>query len=75
MLPNNITSARRRTVKQPRQELEAELDVEIYSGGFFDGLIGSEPMSPEKSSYSTGYQLGKSEYWADKLSVEIPTSA
>ena len=61
--------------KQPRQELEAKLDVEMYSRGFFDGLIGSEPSSPEKSSYSTGYQLGYREYWACKLSVEIPTSA
>ena len=61
--------------KQPRQELEAELDINLYSGGFFDGLIGSEPSSPSSASYWTGYQLGYREYWAGKLSVEIATEA
>ncbi len=66
--------------KQPRQdrssiELEENLDTDLYSGGFFDGLIGSEPLYPEKSSYWSGYQIGYREYWAGKLSVEIPASA
>ncbi len=64
--------------KQPRQarnqiEPEENLDTDLYSGGFFDGLMGSEPLYPEKSSYWSGYQIGYREYWAGKLSVEIPT--
>ena len=54
---------------------EANLDVEMYSGGFFDGLIGSEPSSPSSTSYWKGYQLGYREYWAGKRSVEIATEA
>ncbi len=74
MLPNNITSDRERTVEQQQaKSSEENLDTDLYSGGFFDGLIGSEPLYPEKSSYWSGYQTGYREYWAGKLSVEIPT--
>ncbi len=76
MLPNNITSDRERTVEQQQaKSSEENLDTDLYSGGFFDGLIGSEPLYPEKSSYWSGYQIGYREYWAGKLSVEIPASA
>ena len=74
MLPNNITSDRERTVKQQQaKSSEENLDTDLYSGGFFDGLIGLEPSSPEKFSYWSGYQIGNREYCAAKLSVEIPT--
>ena len=64
--------------KRERQELdqvhkEASRNTDLYSGGFFDGLIGLEPSKPEKHSYWSGYQTGYREYWAGKLSVEIPT--
>lgn len=64
--------------KRERQELdqvhkEAGLNTDLYSGGFFDGLIGLEPNHPEKHSYWSGYQVGYREYWAAKLSVEIPS--
>ena len=64
--------------KRERQELdrnhdEASLNTDFYSGGFFDGLIGLEPSKPEEHSYWSGYQTGYREYWATKLSVEIPT--
>lgn len=55
------------------REAEANLETDLYSGGFFDGLIGSEPLHPEIYSYWSGYQTGYREYWAGKLSVEIPT--
>ena len=77
----NLDSSLEQT-KQKRQEGQAqvfsgqaELDVEMYSGGFFDGLIGSEPSSPSSTSYSKGYQLGYREYWATRRSVEIATEA
>lgn len=61
-----------------RQELdavhnEASLNTDLYSGGFFDGLIGLEPSAPEQHSYWSGYQIGCREYWAKKLGVVIPT--
>jgi hypothetical protein len=52
---------------------EASLETELYSAGFFDGLIGLEPSNPEKHSYWDGYETGYREYWAKKLGVEIPT--
>lgn len=55
------------------REAEASLNTDLYSGGFFDGLIGLEPSRPEEHSYWSGYQIGYREYWAAKLSVEIPT--
>lgn len=62
--------------KQERQELDrihdkASLNTDLYSGGFFDGLIGVEPSHPEQHSYWEGYQIGSREYWAKKLGVEI----
>lgn len=55
------------------REIEANLETDLYSGGFFDGLIGLEPSQPEVHSYWSGYQTGYREYWAGRLSVEIPT--
>ncbi|BAZ47340.1 hypothetical protein NIES4102_43860 (plasmid) [Chondrocystis sp. NIES-4102] len=55
------------------REVETSLNTDLYSGGFFDGLIGVEPSRPEQHSYWSGYQTGYREYWAAKLSVEIPT--
>ena len=55
------------------REAEANLETDLYSGGFFDGLIGLEPSQPEVHSYWSGYQTGYREYWAGRLSVEIPT--
>lgn len=52
-----------------RQELEANL----YSLGWFDGLIGSNPTQPENNSYWLGYSLGCREYWAKKLEVKLPS--
>lgn len=52
---------------------EASLNTDLYSGGFFDGLIGCEPSRPEQHSYWEGYQTGYREYWAVKRSTEIPT--
>ena len=64
--------------KRERQEIdrihdEASLNTDLYSGGYFDGLIGDKPTHPEIHSYWSGYETGCREYWAKKLNVEIPT--
>ena len=45
--------------------------TEKYSGGWFDGLIGENPMYPENSDYWSGYSLGYREYWCSKKGVEL----
>ena len=55
------------------REVEASLNTDLYSAGFFDGLIGVEPSHPERHNYWSGYQIGSREYWAKKLGVVIPT--
>jgi hypothetical protein len=55
------------------REVETSLNTDLYSVGYFDGLIGLEPSHPEKHSYWEGYQIGSREFWAKKLGVEIPT--
>ncbi len=55
------------------REVESTLNTDLYSVGYFEGIIGLEPSQPEQHSYWSGYQIGCREYWAKKLSVEIPT--
>ena len=69
----NIDQENREKQEQERIEAQIELDTDLYSLGWFDGLIGSEPSQLEEQSYWEGYQLGQREYWAKKLGVEIPT--
>ena len=52
---------------------ETTLNTELYSLGYFEGIIGLEPSQPQEHSYWSGYQIGSREYWAKKLGVEIPT--
>ena len=64
--------------KRERQELEAReveasLNTDLYSAGYFEGYIGCEPSHPEQHSYWSGYQIGCREYWVKKLGVVIPT--
>ena len=61
--------------RQGREAYEAESsrETDSYSLGFFDGLIGSDPLKPERHSYWEGYQIGIREYWAKKRKVEIPS--
>ena len=55
------------------REIEASLNTDRYSAGYFEGYIGCEPSHPEQHSYWEGYQIGCREYWAKKLGVEIPS--
>ena len=55
------------------RDIEAGLNTDSYSVGYFEGFIGAEPSHPEQHSYWSGYQIGCREYWAKKLRVVIPT--
>ena len=55
------------------RDIEADLNTDAYSTGYFEGYIGAEPSHPEQHSYWSGYQIGCREHWAKKLNVEIPT--
>ncbi len=58
---------------EEQKHQEASVETDMYSAGFFDGLIGLEPSAPERHSYWSGYETGYREYWVKKLGVEIPT--
>ncbi len=45
--------------------------TEKYSGGWFDGLIGENPMYPENSDYWSGYSLGNREFWCKEKGVTL----
>ena len=45
--------------------------TEKYSVGWFDGLIGENPMYPENSEYWSGYSLGYREFWCNKKGVKL----
>ncbi len=69
----NIDQENRVDQELERIEREANRETDLYSLGWFDGLIGLKPSQLEKQSYWEGYSLGQREYWAKKLKVEIPT--
>ncbi|MDJ0650662.1 MAG: hypothetical protein QNJ60_18370 [Xenococcaceae cyanobacterium MO_188.B19] len=45
--------------------------TEKYSVGWFDGLIGENPMYPENSDYWSGYSLGNREFWCKQKGVTL----
>ncbi|MGL5832775.1 MAG: hypothetical protein ACRC1Z_06010 [Waterburya sp.] len=69
----NIEQENREKQGLEARDNEAGLETDMYSAGFFDGLIGLEPSKPERHSYWAGYAVGYREYWAKELGVEIPT--
>ncbi len=69
----NIDQENRERQGEAARDWEAGKNTDLYSAGWFDGLIGLEPSQVEKYIYWQGYQLGLREYWAKKLKVEIPT--
>ena len=50
---------------------ETKPPTEKYSVGWFDGLIGENPMYPENSEYWSGYSLGYREYWCKEKGVTL----
>ena len=77
MLPINIALEKEYSSREQQglkvREIEFTLNTDLYSVGYFEGIIGLEPSVPEQHSYWSGYQIGSREYWAKKLGVEIPT--
>ena len=56
------------------KQQEPDINIELYSSGFFDGLIGLNAQLPHFRDYWFGYQLGYREYCCGLLGVEIPNS-
>lgn len=52
---------------------ERELDTDLYSTGWFDGLMGYSPDLPHLIDYWEGYALSYREYCCGLLGVAIPT--
>ena len=50
---------------------QPESPTEKYSGGWFHGLIGENPMYPENSEYWSGYSLGYREFWCKQKGVAL----
>ena len=67
MLPINIDRDR-------QKEQEPDINIELYSTGFFDGLNGLDAQLPHFNDYWSGYQIGYREYCCGLLGVKIPIS-
>lgn len=70
-LYTSVEQSTRESQEIERIHNEAGLETNLYSEGYFEGFIGSEPAYPEKHSYWEGYQIGYQEHWANKRGVEI----
>ena len=53
---------------------EPDINMELYSAGWFDGLMGYSPELPHLKDYWDAYQIGYREYCCGLLNVEIPES-
>ena len=47
------------------------LNIDLYSAGWFDGLMGYSPELPHFKDYWDGYALGYREYCCGLLGIEI----
>lgn len=52
-----------------------ELEIEKYSLGWFDGLVGLDPEEITNDSYWYGYCLGRREYLVTKRGIELSLAA
>lgn len=57
--------------QDPKRSQEPNIDIELYSEGFFDGLCNLESTPPHIYDYWQGYQLGLREYLCKQMGVEI----
>ena len=48
--------------RDKRQQQELQINIELYSVGFFDGLMGSNAKLPYSKDYWNGYQIGDRNY-------------
>ena len=56
------------------KQQEPYINIELYSAGFFDGLMGLNAELPHFEDYWFGYQIGYREYCCGLLGVSIPVS-
>lgn len=67
---NQISISHQETkVGQPHS---IEINVALYSAGWFDGLMGYSPDLPHFQDYWNGYAIGYREYCCGLLEVEVP---
>lgn len=64
MLPINID-------RNPLQHQGSDINIELYSSGFIDGLMGLDAQLPHYKDYWDGYCLGYREYCCGLLGVKI----
>ena len=58
--------------RDKQKEQEPDINIELYSAGWFDGLMGFSPELPHFIDYWDGYALGYREYCCGLLGLEIP---
>ncbi len=51
---------------------QPEPPTELYSGGWFDGFIGEQPLHPELWDYWKGYSQGNRKYWCKQKGITLP---
>ena len=58
--------------RDKQKEQEPDINIELYSAGWFDGLMGYNAELPHLRDYWDGYALGYREYYCGLLGLEIP---
>lgn len=56
-----------------RTEQDLDINIDLYSAGWFDGLVGLDAQLPHLKDYWNGYALGYREYCCGLLGVKIPS--
>lgn len=60
------------TCQESTVEQSPDINIDLYSAGFFDGLTGLNAELPHLKDYWGGYALGYREYCCGFLGQEIP---
>ena len=60
------------TCQEPTVEQSHDINIDLYSAGWFDGLMGYTPELPHLKDYWDGYALGYREYCCGLLGLSIP---
>lgn len=61
-----------KTYNQTNTERSPDINIDLYSNGFLDGLTGLNAELPHVKNYWDGYSLGYREYCCGLLGVAIP---
>lgn len=60
--------------QEHKRSQEPNINIELYSEGWLDGLCNLESTKPHIDDYWQGYQLRLREYLCEQLGVEISES-